>query len=103
MSDSDSKTPEQMWAHYAQVKSANPVAAARWALQVGLHDLPRPADAPANRGDANARIAELRPVGLAPGIASELPPEDPRSVHAELQKTNPALASRYAIANGIYE
>lgn len=91
-------------AQFEDFKDANPFAAAKYAQANGI------VDARPNSGDAAVRLAALRPNGLAAaarGALSEaldvstLATDDPRRVHAELQKTNPVIASRYAAEHNL--
>lgn len=104
---SDTKTPEQLRADYEAIKATNPLLAARFAMVHRVHE--PVTTAPVARafpsGDHNARLAQLRPSGLAGSAVdfSTLAPEDPRVVHAEMKKTNPVLAARYAIEHRIFD
>lgn len=49
-----------------------------------------------------APVADTAPRANAPNAPTTSPP-DPKAIHAELQKTNPVIAARYALANGVFD
>jgi len=51
---------------------------------------------------APARPADTAPAPSAPSDGVGASPPDPKAVYAELKKTNPVIAARYAIANGVH-
>lgn len=48
-------------------------------------------------------VADTAPAKTAPGDTPTTSPPDPKAIHAELLKTNPVVAARYAVANGIFD
>ena len=100
MSD-EQKTPEQLWQEYESLRATNPIVAGRFAEVHRLHDLPRPASAPPHVGDAGVRLAALRPPETSTTEAP--PPANSEAVYAELKKTNPVVAARFAFAHGLHD
>ncbi len=86
----------------AQKAAVNEVAGEDAALQIKTVNALRPtwASMPA---PAAAVVQNTLPAKGTPsdsGTATSAP--DPKAIHAELKKTNPYFAARYAVANGIY-
>lgn len=48
-------------------------------------------------------VRDTAPAPAAPKDGAPLPPPDAKAIHEELQKSNPVLAARYALANGLFE
>lgn len=46
---------------------------------------------------------DTAPAPAAPKDGNTSPPPDVKAIHAELKKTNPILAARYATANGVFD
>jgi hypothetical protein len=47
-------------------------------------------------------VKDTAPAVSAPKDGPNAAPPDPKAIHAELKKTNPVLAARYALENGIF-
>lgn len=47
--------------------------------------------------------ADTAPAPSAPKDGPATSPPDPKAVYAELKKTNPVIAARYALANGVHD
>jgi hypothetical protein len=83
-------TPDEL----AELERANPIAAARYRTAHGI------ASTTPHEGDAAVRLARMRP---APAPAPEAPKlAELRARHAELEKTNPAAAARFAVAHRLF-
>lgn len=48
-------------------------------------------------------VRDTAPAPAAPKDGAPSPPPDAKAIHEELQKSNPILAARYALANGLFE
>lgn len=48
-------------------------------------------------------VRDTAPAPAAPKDGAPSPLPDAKAIHEELQKTNPVLAARYALANGLFE
>lgn len=46
---------------------------------------------------------DTAPAPAAPKDGDVAPPPDAKTIHSELKKTNPILAARYAMANGLFD
>lgn len=46
---------------------------------------------------------DTAPAPAAPKEGAPLPPPDAKAIHAEMLKTNPIAAARYALENGVFE
>ena len=65
---------------------------------------PAPALAPAPGTAApQPRPADTAPAPNAPKDTTTTPLTDPKAVYAELKKTNPVIAARFALANGVHD
>lgn len=62
---------------------------------------PSPAPAPAAPAPA-PKPADTAPAPSAPKDGPSTSPPDPKAVYAELKKTNPVIAARYAAAHGVH-
>lgn len=49
------------------------------------------------------KVADTAPAPGAPKDNTAVSPPDHKAVHAELLKTNPIIAARYALANGVFD
>lgn len=70
-----------------------------WASQ------PAPTAAPATAGAApiqQQKPADTAPAPSAPNEGGAPLPADPKAIYADLKKTNPVIAARYAFANGLH-
>lgn len=88
-------------------KAAAPAAAASTATPTGANPstgTPPPAGttpaAPA--APATPPPADTAPAPSAPKDSHNISPADPKAVYAELKKTNPVVAARYAFAHGVH-
>lgn len=48
-------------------------------------------------------VKDTAPAPAAPKDGAPSAPPDAKAIHEELQRTNPVLAARYALANGLFE
>lgn len=48
-------------------------------------------------------VKDTAPAPAAPKDGAPSAPPDAKAIHEELQKTNPVLAARYALSNGLFE
>ena len=84
-------TPEEL----AELEKTNPIAATRYRAAHGI------APTTPNEGDAAVRLARLRPEWAAPAAATEAA-DELRAQHAELEKTNPFAAARFAVRHRLF-
>jgi hypothetical protein len=50
-----------------------------------------------------ATVKDTAPAASAPKDGNVVSPADPKAIHAELKKTNPVLAARYGVENGVFD
>ena len=89
-------TPEEL----AELEKTNPIAATRYRAAHGI------APTTPNEGDAAVRLARLRPEWAAPAAAptatDATAADELRAQHAELEKTNPFAAARFAVRHRLF-
>lgn len=87
-------TPEEL----AELEKTNPIAATRYRAAHGI------APTTPNEGDAAVRLARLRPEWAAPAAppATATATDELRAQHAELEKTNPFAAARFAVRHRLF-
>jgi hypothetical protein len=87
----------------AQRAAVEAVAGTDAAKQLATIDALAPTWAASAAPAVKAAPVDTAPPPTSPREGGTATPSNPKSVYAELQKTNPVLAARYAFANGIYD
>lgn len=86
-------------AAFLALREANPVIAARYANANGINV--HVANDPRN---GSVRAATIRgELPTAPSTTTSAPADEHRARYAEMQKTNPVAAARYALEHGIHD
>lgn len=103
----DAYAKSQMGALTEAQRNAVAVAAGEDpAKQLKFIEALKPTWAGAAAPAAPAAPPPVKDTALAPAAPKEgvlAPPPDAKAIHEELQKTNPVLAARYALSNGLFE